>query len=133
MVLIQEHYSLKSPQFFQLLEVSYHSFNLNRCDEKTFYISVELKYKNNKVLCDFIYILDQPEMYGAISINERYKQAELFIKQQFNQSLMYSHEVRLAHHFSKSTFFKRHLEQFAKKYPKFVTNKERKTTSLNGW
>lgn len=62
-------------------------------------------------------------MYGAISINEHYKQAVHFIKQQFNHSLMYTDELRLAHRFSKSTFFKRNLEQFATKYPKFMRNK----------
>lgn len=122
MVLKQERYFTNLPEFFHLLEVSYHSFNLNRCDEKTFYISVELKYKTNKVLCDFIYILDKPEMYGAISINEHYKQAALFMKQQFNHSLKYADEMRLTHRFSKSTFFKRNIEQFASKYPKFMTN-----------
>lgn len=122
MVLTQDLYSSNLPKFFHLLEVSYHSFNLNRCDEKTFYISVELKYKANKVLCDFIYILDKPEMYGAISINEHYKQAVHFIKQQFNHSLMYADELKLAHRFSKSPFFKRNIEQFASKYPKFMMN-----------
>ncbi|MFJ7952233.1 hypothetical protein ACIQZG_11985 [Lysinibacillus sp. NPDC096418] len=123
MVLLQERYSTNLPEFFHLLDVSYHSFNLERCDEKTFYISVELKYKANKVLCDFIYILDKPDMYGAISINEHYKQAVHFIKQQFNHSLKYTDELRLAHRFSKSTFFQRSFKQFASKYPRFMANK----------
>lgn len=127
MVLIQERYSSNSPKFIHLLEISYHSFNLDRCDEKTFYISVELKHKENTVLCDFIYILDQPKMYGAISINERYKQTKLFIQQQFNHSLMYSDEMSLAYSFSNSTFFKQHIEQFSKKYPKYVTNKAKRS------
>ena len=127
MVLIQERYSSNLPKYFHLLEISYHSFNLDRCDEKTFYISVELKHKANKVLCDFIYILDQSEMYGAISINDRYKQTKLFIQQQFNHSLIYSDEMSLAYSISNSTFFKQHIEQFAKKYPKFVTSKAKRS------
>ena len=126
MVLIQERYSSTLPEFFHLLEISYHSFNLDRCDERTFYISVELKHKANKVVCDFIYILDQSEMYGAVSINERYPQTKHFIQQQFNHSLIYSDEMMLAQRFSKSAFFKQRIEQFAKKYPKFITSKARR-------
>lgn len=127
MVLIKERYSSTLPEFLHLLEISYHSFDLDRCDERTFYISVELKHKANKVICDFIYILDQSEMYGAISINERYHQTKHFIQQQFNHSLMYSDEMMLAHRFSKSAFFKQRIEQFAKEYPKFITSKVRRS------
>lgn len=127
MVLIQERYSSNLPEFFHLIEISYHSFDLERCDEKTFYISVELKHKAHKVVCDLIYILNQSEMYGAISINEHYHQTKHFIQQQFNHTLMYSDEMMLAHRFSKSTFFKQHIEQFAKKYPKFIMSRARRS------
>ncbi|MFJ7735065.1 hypothetical protein ACIQ2D_01885 [Lysinibacillus sp. NPDC097287] len=121
-MLIKDLYNSHAPAFFQQLEVSYHSFNLNRCDEKTFYISVELCYKAKKVLCDLIYIIDHPDKYGAISINKHYLPAKHFIEQHFHHSLMYSDEIQLAYNFAKTNSYHQNIQQFAKKYPKYMRN-----------
>lgn len=122
MTLFKKKHTSPVPNSLQQLGISYHSFELNRCDKKTFYITVELYFKGQKALCDLIYIVDQPDMRGAISINKHYNQAQLFIKRHFNHHLMYSDEMKLAKDFSKTSFFKQSMKQFARKYPEFAKN-----------
>lgn len=122
-VVIKEKFS-STPSFIQQLEIAFHHFNLQRCDEKTLYVTVLLTYRGQNVLCDFIYIINQQEMYGAISINEHYKHARRFIQQQFRHILLYSDELQLAKNFMDTIHFKQCLQQFAKKYPKYLFNKE---------
>ncbi|UDK99180.1 hypothetical protein EYB33_19630 [Lysinibacillus sphaericus] len=122
-VLVKGKYSPVS-NFIEHLEVAFHHFDLQRCDEKTLYVTILLKYRGQKVLCDLIYLINQQEMYGAISINEHYKHARNFIQQHFRHTLLYSDELRLAHNFMHTFPFKQTLQQFAKKYPKYITNKQ---------
>ncbi len=122
-VLVTDKYSPVS-NFIEQLEVAFHHFDLQRCDEKTLYVTILLKYRGQKVLCDLIYLINQQEMYGAISINEHYKHARNFIQQHFRHILHYSDELRLAQNFMHTFHFKQALQQFAKKYPKYVTNKQ---------
>ncbi|MGE7091566.1 hypothetical protein ACQKII_08975 [Lysinibacillus sp. NPDC048646] len=121
MVLKTNNYFSSVPSFIQKLEVAPHHFDLQRCDEKTLYIKVVLKYRAHQVLCDFIYIMDQQEVYGAISINEHYANAKKFIKQHFGHTLIYSDELLLAKNFMGTTFFFKSVRQFAKQYPKFIS------------
>ena len=121
-MMIKDLYTSPAPAFFQHLEVAYHSFNLDRCDEKTFYISVVLHYKEKNVKCDLIFIVDHPERYGAISINKHYFTAKRFIEQNFQHSLMYSDEIQLARNFSKTSSYKQNIHKFSEKYPKYMTN-----------
>ncbi|MFJ7664045.1 hypothetical protein ACIQXW_16950 [Lysinibacillus sp. NPDC097162] len=123
MVVIKENFSAVS-SFIQKLEVAFHHFDLQRCDEKTLYVTIFLKYRGQKVLCDFIYIINHQEMYGAISINEHYKHARNFIQQHFHHILLYSDELRLARNFMNTFYFKQSLQQFAKIYPRFLANKQ---------
>ncbi len=120
-VLIENGSSVSS--FIQQIEVAFHHFDLQRCDEKTMYFTIFFKYRDQKVLCDFIYIMNHQEMFGAISINEHYKHARNFIQQHFHHILLYSDELRLARNFMNTTHFKINFQQFAKKYPKYTANK----------
>ena len=104
--------------FIEQLEVAFHHFDLHRCDEKTLYVTILLKYRGQKVLCDFIYIMNQQEMYGAISINEHYKHARTFIQQHFHHPLLYSDELQLAQNFMKTVHFKQIVQQMANQFPK---------------
>ncbi|WP_369436390.1 hypothetical protein [Lysinibacillus fusiformis] len=117
---MKDNYFSSVASFIQKLQVDFHHFNLQRCDEKTLYITVLLKYRAQQVLCDFIYIMDQQEVYGAISINEHYANAKKFIQQHFHHTLRYSDELLLAKNFMDTTFFKKSVRQFAKQYPKFI-------------
>ena len=121
-VLIKNNYFSPAPSFIHQLEVLFHHFDLERCDEKTFYITVLLKYRMHKVPCDFIYIMDQEVIYGAISINKHYEQARKFIQQHFRHALLYSDELIVAKKFMQTFHFKQSVQAFAKKYPKFILN-----------
>lgn len=109
--------------FIHQVEVAFHHFDLERCDEKTLYVTVLFKYGTHNVLFDFIYIIDQQEIYGAVSINKHYEKARVFIEQHFQQFLLYSDEMILAKNFMKTTSFKQCLQQFAKRYPTFISPK----------
>lgn len=122
-VLLNENYLSSAPKFIQQIEVAFHHFDLLRCDEKTFYITVRFKYRAQDVICDFIYLIDQPEVYGAISINKHYANARNFIQQHFRHILCYSDELILAKNFMNTSSFKQCMQKFAKKYPKFIVNK----------
>lgn len=85
-ILKNDNYTSVS-SFIHQVEVAFHHFDLERCDEKTLYVTVKLNYGTHKVLCDFIYIIDQQEIYGAISINKHYEKTRVFIQQHFQQFL----------------------------------------------
>ncbi len=108
--------------FIHQVEVAFHHFDLARCDEKTLYVTVLFKYETYNVICDFIYIIDQQEMYGAISINKHYEKARAFVKQHFQQFLLYSDEMILAKNFMSTVSFKQCLQQFAKRYPSRIVS-----------
>ncbi len=116
--------------FIPQVEVAFHHFDLERCDEKTLYVTVKLKYGTHKVLCDFIYIIDQQEIYGAISINKHYEKTRVFIQHHFQQFLLYSDEMVLAKNFMSTKPFKQCLQQFAKKYPAFISSKNHYTLAM---
>ncbi len=116
--------------FIHQVEVAFHHFDLERCDEKTLYVTVKLKYGTHKVLCDFIYIVDQQEIYGAISINKHYEKTRVFIQQHFQQFLLYSDEMLLAKSFMNTVSFKQCLQQFAKKYPTYIYSKSHYTLAM---
>lgn len=109
--------------FIHQIEVAFHQFDLERCDEKTLYVTVLFKYGTHQALCDFIYIIDQQEIYGAISINKHYEKVRDFIQQHFQQFLLYSDEMTLAKTFMKTVSFKECLQQFAKRYPTYLSSK----------
>ncbi|WP_155593960.1 hypothetical protein [Lysinibacillus cavernae] len=109
--------------FIHQVKVAFHHFDVERCDEKTLYVSVLLKYGTHKILCDFIYIIDQQEIYGAISINKHYEKAREFVHQHFQQFLLYSDEMILAKNFMNTVSFKQCLQQFAKRYPTYISSK----------
>ncbi len=109
--------------FIHQVEVAFHHFDLARCDEKTLYVTVLFKYGTHNVICDFIYIIDQQDMYGAISINKHYEKARAFVKQHFQQLLLYSDEMILANNFMNTVSFEYCLQQFVKRYPTFNSSK----------
>ncbi|MGN4127355.1 hypothetical protein ACMGD3_20440 [Lysinibacillus sphaericus] len=118
---MNEHYFSSVSSFIHKIEVTFHYFDLQRCDERTFFITVILKYRAHQLLCDFIYILDHPEVYSAISINEHYANAKKFFEQHVHHTLLYSDELLLAQNFMDTSSFKKSIRQFAKKYPKYIS------------
>lgn len=127
MVLMKKHYLSSVSSFTHKIKVTFHYFDLQYCDERTFFITVILKYQTHQVLCDFIYILDHPEVYGAISINEHYANAKKFFEQHVHQTLLYSDELLLAQNFIDTHSFKKTSDN----YHLFLPKNKKHTTKIN--
>ena len=105
------------------IEVKFFEFNMKRCDERTLYISISISTKRDRAICDFIYLIDKSDLYGAISLNDKYDAARDFFKINFDYDLLYSDEQILAKLISKTPTFKHCLKQYARVYPKYVQAK----------
>ncbi|WP_332648512.1 hypothetical protein [Lysinibacillus sp. 54212] len=117
---------LSTVSFREVLDrvnVQFYEFSLDRCDERTFYITISLSYNGTKVICDLIYLIDKSDLYGAISLNEKYDFARSFFKNHFGYNLLYSDEQNLAKIISQSHDFNRCLRQYSSIYPKYVQPK----------
>lgn len=110
-------------KFFHELELQIDRLDLNRCDERTLYIPITLQYKGHKAACDLIYLIDKEDLYGAISLNEKYDHARNFFLQHFQYELLYRDELFIADILRHSTTFKQHLKAYAEKYPKHIKQK----------
>lgn len=100
--------------------IHFPKFDLNRCDERTFYIQIELKYEQYHTVCDLIYLIDKEELYGAISLNELYGNAQKFFLTCFDYELLYTDEMQIAKIVSQTVDFQKCLKAYSEKYPKFV-------------
>lgn len=100
--------------------IRFPKFDLNRCDERTFYIKIELKYEQYHTVCDLIYLIDKEELYGAISLNELYGNVQKFFLKCFDYNLLYTDEMQIAKIVSQTAEFQKYLKAYSEKYPKFV-------------
>lgn len=106
------------------IRITFHDFDMKRCDERTFYITVSLHYNQYKEICDLIFLVDKDELYGAISLNHRYENAQNFFQKHFNYSMLYLDELHVASYASTCAQFKKCFSQYAGKYPKYATVKK---------
>ncbi|MFF5995313.1 hypothetical protein AAGS61_11210 [Lysinibacillus sp. KU-BSD001] len=105
------------------IDLRFFEFNMNRCDERTLYVSISISSKQGNAICDLIYLIDKNDLYGAISLNEKYDTVRNFFKTHFNYDLLYSDEQIIAKMICQTKEFKHCLERFAKLYPKHVQSK----------
>lgn len=103
--------------------ITFFEFNMNRCDERTLYISISISTKRDRVVCDLIYLIDKSDLYGAISLNDKYDHARNFFKNNFGYDLLYSDEQTIAKLIIETPKFKHCLKQYASVYPKYVQSK----------
>lgn len=106
--------------FIHSLDITIDSLDLQRCDERTLYIPVTLQYKGHKTSFDLIYLIDKEELYGAISLNEKYDYARNFFIQHFHYELLYRDELFLADFIRSMPTFKQHLKAYTEKFPKHM-------------
>ena len=104
-------------------DIKFFEFNMNRCDERTLYISISISTNRDRVVCDLIYLIDKSDLYGAISLNDKYDHARNFFKKNFDYDLLYSDEQAIAKLISETSKFKHCLKQYASVYPKYVQSK----------
>lgn len=109
--------------FFDEIDIQISKFDLNRCDERTLYLTITIEYKAHKTVGDLIFLIDKEELYGAISLNEKYNQVRHFFLQHFKHELLYRDELYLAETLRKTPTFKQCLKKYAEKYPKHMKQK----------
>ena len=105
------------------MDIKFFEFNMNRCDERTLYISISISTNRDRAICDLIYLIDKSDLYGAISLNDKYDHARNFFKNNFGYDLLYSDEQTIAKLISETPKFKHCLKQYASVYPKYVQSK----------
>lgn len=119
-------FQLKTIQSFtsirENISIGVYKFYLNRCDERTFYITIHLQYANHFALCDLIFLIDRAEPFGAISLNHLYIDIQRFFEEHFNYQLLYSDEMQIAHIISAHPKFHESVQQYARKFPKYKLN-----------
>lgn len=112
---------LTAPNFTSIvnqLSIGVHKFDLNRCDERTFYITIYVSYANQSTTCDLIFLIDRDELFGAISLNNLYENVQRFFSQHFNYQLRYTDEMHIAKIATKHPHFSDSIRTYAQKFPK---------------
>lgn len=119
-----------SSMFFQLkpatcfetilpqLSLGIHNFDLTRCDERTFYITIEVKYAQDCTVCDLIFLIDRNELFGAISLNHLYENVQQFFLNHFNYQMRYSDEMRIAKIITSHPQLTKYVHKYSQKFPK---------------
>ncbi|MEK4230694.1 hypothetical protein [Solibacillus sp. FSL H8-0538] len=105
------------------ININLYKFDLKRCDERTFYVTISLHYEQHEAICDLIYLIDKEELYGAISLNNLYERAQQFFLKHFKYELMYTDEMLIAKNFSQTIQLQACLKTYSEKYPKYVQPK----------
>ncbi|WP_274308078.1 hypothetical protein [Solibacillus daqui] len=100
------------------LSIGIHTFDINRCDERTFYITINVTYANNSTTCDLIFLIDRDELFGAISLNDLYENVQHFFSQHFNYQLLYTDEMQIAKLATKHPSFSESIRKYSQKFPK---------------
>ena len=111
------------PSLLSIIDLQLRPFNLARCDERTLYIPISLKYAGNEVVCDVIYLVDKIDLFGTISLNDYYNDVRDFFYTHFNYTLLYNDEQQLAKIVSSSPLFRQYLNQYTIRFPKHILNK----------
>ena len=102
------------------LTISIHKFDLNRCDERTFYITINVQYADHSTTCDLIFLIDRDELFGAISLNNLYENVLRFFMHHFNYNLLYTDEMHIAKIATKHQKFIHSIHSYSQKYPKHL-------------
>lgn len=113
-----------SQQFANILKqlsIHVHKFDLSRCDERTFYITIAVEHANHSTTCDLIFLIDREELFGAISLNNLYQNVQHFFAKHFNYQLLYTDEMQLAQLVTRDYKFIESIHQYKQKYPKYET------------
>lgn len=100
------------------LSLGVHNFDLARCDERTFYISIEVKYAQDRTVCDLIFLIDRDELFGAISLNHLYENVQNFFLKHFNYKMLYTDEMQIARIITSHPQLSKYVQAYSQKYPK---------------
>ncbi len=120
MNLINKKASLQFTNILNRLSINVHKFDLSRCDERTFYITIAVQHANHSTTCDLIFLIDRDELFGAISLNNLYERVQDFFVKHFNYNLLYTDEMQIAQLASENKKFMECMRIYMQKYPKYV-------------
>ena len=119
MMIISQNLATKNfTNIVNQLSIGIHKFDLNRCDERTFYITIYVSNANHSTTCDLIFLVDRDELFGAISLNNFYENVQNFFSQHFNYQLLYTDEMHIAKLVSKQPHFSDSILKYSQKFPK---------------
>ena len=119
MSFVRRKTSIQFTNILKQLSIQVHKFDLSRCDERTFYITIEVQHANHSTTCDLIFLIDRDEVFGAISLNHLYENIQQFFAKHFNYYLLYTDEIQLAQHVTTNHQFKESMRQYKKRYPNY--------------
>lgn len=88
------------------INITFENIPKNKCDERTLYVTMSISHNQEKVAFDLIFLLDRPQTFGAISINEQYEKVRNFFVHHFNYTLNYEDEIVLGKRFMETNKFK---------------------------
>lgn len=114
--------SSRFEEIAERIDVRVHGYPKEKCDERTFYITVSLHYNNDSLVCDLIYLVDRHEFTAAFSLNKQYQKVRAFFLKHFRHNLLYADEMHIAKRVSKTREFQTYFNEFSKAFPKFVEN-----------
>lgn len=114
--------SSKFEKIAEEVDVRIHGYPKEKCDERTFYITVSLHYNNDSQICDLIYLVDRHEFTAAFSLNNQYQKVRTFFLKHFRHNLLYVDEMYVAKRVSETKEFQTYFNEFSKMYPKYVEN-----------
>lgn len=121
MKLKETYNSLTFIDVLKSIKIDFHEFSMHKCDERTFYITISIQYGKEKETCYLIFLLDRPNILGAISLNEKYDKIRHFFKKHFHFDLSYSDEQQIARVAMSTIHFQKCLVQFSSHYPKYIS------------
>lgn len=104
------------------LSISICKFDLNRCDECTFFIPVRFWYENHFVFGELIYLLDREDFFSALSLNNSYANVQHFFKIHFNYALLHTDEMQIARLVATNPKFHEYIQQYKIKFPNRKVN-----------
>ena len=117
MSLIRKKTLLQFTNILEQLSIQVHKFDLSRCDERTFYITIAVQYANHSTICDLIFLIDRDDLVGAISLNNLYRNVQQFFAQHFNYQLLYHDEMQLAQLVMTNDKFSESMRLYKQNYP----------------
>ncbi|AWE08693.1 hypothetical protein DCE79_15510 [Lysinibacillus sp. 2017] len=119
MNLVNKKASFQFTNILNRLSINVQNFDLSRCDERTFYITIAVQHVNHSTTCDLIFLIDRDELFGAISLNNLYENVQNFFVKHFNYSLLYIDEMQIAQRASENKKFTECMRTYMQKYPKY--------------
>ncbi|MEK4427008.1 hypothetical protein [Solibacillus sp. FSL K6-1523] len=122
MYLFQEKTTQDFTSILSKLSISIYKFDINQCEERTFYITIRFWYANHFIFGELIYLLDREEFFGALSLNNSYTDVQRFFEEHFDYTLLHTDEIHIARLVAATPKFQEYIQQYKCKFPTYKLN-----------